>query len=245
MPDDGLAPPPLSLLDGAALFLDFDGTLVEFAETPGSIRVPGELAPLLSRLGSRLGGRLAIVSGRSIGDLERHLDCSGLAVSGSHGLELRLPDGSSLPVVAPAGLDSARGEIGRLAAADPRLLVEHKPASVALHFRKAPERESELGAIVSELAARSRLVVQHGKMVAELRPRGADKGDALRSLMREPPFAGARPVFVGDDLTDENAFRAASALGGAGILVGAPRATAALYGLAGVAEVAIWLRAAA
>jgi trehalose 6-phosphate phosphatase len=82
-------------------------------------------------------------------------------------------------------------------------------------------------------------------MVAELRPPGADKGDALSALMREPPFAGARPVFVGDDLTDEHAFQAAAVLGGAGVLVGPPRETAARYGLAGVAEVAEWLRAAA
>lgn len=245
MPDPSFEAPPPSLLDGAALFLDFDGTLVELAETPGAIRVPGGLAPLLARLAERLGGRLAIVSGRSIADLESHLDCAGLAVSGSHGLELRLRGGAALPLARPPGLDEAQAEVARLAAADARLLVEEKPASVALHFRAAPERERELCDRAADIAGRTGLAVQLGKMVAELRPPGADKGDALKSLMREPDFAGARPLFVGDDFTDEHGFEAAAALGGAGILVGAERESAARYRLAGVAEVAEWLRAAA
>jgi trehalose 6-phosphate phosphatase len=242
---DDILPPPLSLLVGAALFLDFDGTLVELAEAPDAIRVPGELPGLLRRLAERLEGRLAIVSGRSIADLDRHVDCGGVAMSGSHGLELRLADGTLLPLARPAALDGARDEIARFAAADPRLLVEEKPASVALHYRRAPEREGEVAALARDLAARTGFTVQHGKMVAELRPRGADKGDALRALMREPAFAGARPLFMGDDLTDEHAFEAAAALGGAGVLVGPARQTAARYRLGGVAEVAQWLRAAA
>ena len=245
MPDPTLQAPTPSLLDGAALFLDFDGTLVELADAPGAIAVPADLSPLLGRLAARLDGRLALISGRSIADLERHLDCAGLAVSGSHGLELRLAGGAALPPTRPEGLDEARAALARLAAEDSRLLVEDKPASVALHFRAAPERERELCDAAAALAARTGLAVQRGKMVAELRPPGADKGDALKALMREPPFAGARPLFVGDDLTDEHGFEAAAAFGGAGILVGPPRDTAARYRLAGVAEVAQWLRAAA
>ncbi|HEX8192115.1 MAG TPA: trehalose-phosphatase [Allosphingosinicella sp.] len=242
---DHLPPPPLSLLTGAALFLDFDGTLVELAEAPDAIRVPGELPGMLQRLGERLEGRLAIVSGRSLADLDRHVRCRGVAMSGSHGLELRLADGTSLPLYRPLALDAARDEIARFAARGEGLLVEEKPASVALHFRRAPEREKEVASLMEELAAQAGLTVQHGKMVAELRPVGADKGDALRALMMEPAFAGARPLFMGDDLTDEHAFEAAAALGGAGVLVGPPRATAALYRLDGVAEVAAWLKAAA
>jgi trehalose 6-phosphate phosphatase len=237
--------PPLSLLDGGALFLDFDGTLVELADAPDAIRVPGDLAPLLGRLARRLGGRLAIVSGRALGDLDRHVACARAAFSGSHGLELRLGDGTLLPAARPPALDAARDEIARFAAGDGRLLVEEKPASIALHFRQAPDREEEALRLMEGLAACNGLSVQHGKMVAELRPAGADKGDALRALMREPPFAGARPVFVGDDLTDEHGFEAAARLGGAGVLVGPPRATAARYGLGSVVEVARWLRAAA
>jgi trehalose 6-phosphate phosphatase len=242
---DDIPPPPPSLLEGAALFLDFDGTLVELADAPDAIRVPGELPGLLQTLAERLEGRLAIVSGRALADLDGHLFCPGVAMSGSHGLELRLGDGTARPVERPPALDAARDEIRRFAAAAEGLLVEEKPASVALHFRRAPEREGEVAAFAARLAGRSGLVVQHGKMVAELRPFGADKGDALKALMREPAFAGARPLFMGDDLTDEHAFEAAAELGGAGVLVGPRRETAARYRLGGVAEVARWLKAAA
>jgi trehalose 6-phosphate phosphatase len=242
---DDIPPPPLTFLEGAALFLDFDGTLVELAEAPDAIQVPDELPGLLQRLAARLGGRLALVSGRALADLDGHVRCPGVAMSGSHGLELRLADGSVRPLARPDALDAARDEIARFAAGRQGLLVEEKPASVALHYRLAPEREAEVTALVVDLAARSGLIVQHGKMVAELRPPGADKGDALEALMREPGFAGARPFFMGDDLTDEHAFEAAAALGGAGVLVGPPRETAARYRLAGVAEVGAWLGAAA
>ena len=242
---DAIPAPPLSLLDGAALVLDFDGTLVELADAPDAIEVPGELPRLLRRLSGRLSGRLAIVSGRSIDDLDRHVRCPGVVFSGSHGLELRLADGTAVPAARPEGLDAARSELMRFAEAHKGLLVEEKPASLALHFRQAPGLQDEAAALVERLAAASGLVVQHGKMVAELRPAGADKGDALKALMREPPFAGARPLFMGDDLTDEHAFGAAAELGGAGVLVGPPRPTAARYRLDGVKEVAAWLRAAA
>jgi trehalose 6-phosphate phosphatase len=236
-----LRPPPPDLLTGAALFLDFDGTLVELADSPGAIQVPAGLRPLLERLAVRLGGRLAVVSGRAIGDLDRHLGRCAIAVSGSHGLELRYADGEDVPVAAPAALQPARAELAAFAAADPRLLLEDKPASVALHFRRAPERAEEAEALAAELATRTGLTLQPGKMVVELRPHGADKGDALRRLMREPPFAGARPLFVGDDLTDEHAFEAAAQLGGAGILVGPARGTAATWRLDDVAAVGAWL----
>jgi trehalose 6-phosphate phosphatase len=238
------APPPLSLA-GTALFLDFDGTLVELAEAPDLIEIPDTLPDLLARLAERLDGRLAIVSGRAMADLEGHLGASALTVSGSHGLELRLPGGRSLADHAPEALDDVRREVARFAAGAPGLLVEDKPAGIAVHFRQAPEREPEVGAFLAEIAERSGLHLQHGKMVIELRPHGADKGDAVRRIMAEPVFAGARPLFVGDDLTDEDAFAAAAGLGGAGILVGAPRETAARWWLPDVAAVARWLEEAA
>jgi trehalose 6-phosphate phosphatase len=234
-------PPPLSRLSPAALFLDFDGTLVELAEAPDAIAVPSGLRPLLDRLAERLDGRLAIVSGRALDDLQSHLGSSAAVLSGSHGAELRYADGRSVAVTAPPGLDAAREAVRRFAGDSVGLLVEDKPAGVALHFRSAPEREREVGDFLGDLAGRTGLAVQHGKMVAELKPVGADKGAALRRLMAEPPFAGARPVFVGDDLTDEHAFEAAAALGGEGVLVGPARASAARWRLKGVAEVAAWL----
>lgn len=238
------APPPFSPA-GTALFLDFDGTLVELAEAPDMIEVPASLHHLLARLAERLEGRLAIVSGRSLADLERHLGPLDLAVSGSHGLELRLPGGRPSIGAAPEGLAQAQREIEGFAAATPGLLVEEKPAGIAVHYRRAPEEERRVAAFLSDLAGRTGLLVQRGKMVVELRAHGTDKGDALRRIMAEPVFAGARPLFVGDDLTDEHAFAAAAALGGAGVLVGAPRPTAARWRLADVAAVARWLDAVA
>lgn len=237
--------PPVSLLEGAALFLDFDGTLVELAETPGAIRVPPGLLPLLQRLDRRLMGRLAIISGRAIDDLERHLDCAGFAVSGSHGLELRLRGGGTLPLAAPVGLMEAKEEVGRFAAARSGLYVEDKPFGIAVHYRGARQDGEAVHAFMAEVAHKWGLALQQGKMVAELRPHGSHKGDALTAFMREPEFAGVRPVFVGDDATDEHAFEAAAMLGGAGILVGAPRPTAALWRLDDVAAVAAWLDEAA
>jgi trehalose 6-phosphate phosphatase len=238
-------PPPLLRLAPAALFLDFDGTLVELADAPGAIAVPRRLRPLLDRLAEKLEGRLAIVSGRAIADLDSHLEGCAAVLSGSHGAELLYPDGRRIPVAAPPGLGAAREAVHRFAAGSAGLLVEEKPAGVALHYRLAPEREAAVAAFIEDLAGRSGLALQRGKMVAELRPAAADKGAALRRLMAEPPFAGTRPVFVGDDLTDEHGFDAAAALGGAGVLVGPPRATAARYRLDCVAAVARWLDAAA
>lgn len=237
-----LSPPPAELLDGAALFLDFDGTLVELADTPDAIDVPAGLVPMLERLRRRLDGRIAIVSGRSLADLERHLPLHGIAFSGSHGLELRLADGTRLPLSVPIGLDGVRAEAARFAASADGLIVEDKPAGIALHYRQAPHEAERAIALMTELARRHGFAVQRGKMVVELRADGATKGDALQAFMTEPEFHDARPVFVGDDLTDEHAFAAAEDLGGAGVLVGPARRTAARYRLESVAAVAAWLR---
>ncbi len=236
-----LPSPPVSLLDGAALFLDFDGTLVELAETPDSIRVSPRLRSLLDRLRHRLEGRLAIVSGRSLADLDRHLPSSGIAFSGSHGLELKLADGTALPLSVPIGLDDVHERVRRFAAETDGLIAEEKPAGIALHYRRAPDAGARVAQFMEELARKRGFSVQHGAMVSELRPDGADKGDALRAFMTEPEFADARPLFVGDDLTDEHGFAAAAELGGAGILVGPARKTAARYRLPSVAAVADWL----
>ncbi len=240
-----LSPPPPSLLEKAALFLDFDGTLVELAETPDSIRVSPALGPLLDRLRRRLDGRLAIVSGRSLADLERHLPSSGIAFSGSHGLELRLADGTALPLSVPIGLDDVHDRVRRFAAGADGLIAEEKPAGIALHFRRAPAEAARVADFMEGLARERGFSVQHGAMVAELRAAGATKGDALMAFMTEPEFADARPLFVGDDLTDEHGFAAAAELGGAGILVGPSRDTAARFRLDSVAAVADWLGAAA
>ena len=240
-----LLPPPPALIDNAALFLDFDGTLVELADTPDAIDVPAGLTPLLERLRHRLEGRLAIVSGRSLTDLERHLPLHGIAFSGSHGLELQLADGTRLPLSVPIGLEDVRARVEAFAAATPGLLVEEKPAGIALHYRLAPAEGPRADAFIAALAKERGLEVQRGQMVAELRPGGATKGDALLAFMTEPEFAGARPLFMGDDLTDEHGFAAAATLGGTGILVGPVRESAARYRLDSVTAARHWLREAA
>ncbi len=240
-----LAAPPADLLDeNAALFLDFDGTLVELAETPDGITVAETLPALLRALSERLGGRLAIVSGRAIGNLQSHVDCAGIAVSGSHGVELRWADGSAVPMPA-VDLTHVRAAVERFAGDVPGLVVEEKPAGIAIHYRQAPEEAEHVERFMSDLAKQAGMTLQHGKLVAELRPTGADKGVAVRAFMAEAPFRGARPIFIGDDVTDEHGFEAVAALGGAGILVGPQRDTAALYQLEDVAHVAAWLEGAA
>ena len=242
-----LQPPPPSLLHGASLFLDFDGTLVELAERPDAIQVPPTLPDLLVRLADRLDGRLAIVSGRALADLDRHLPCAAsLYACGSHGAEFRLPNQAlSFSGDASAGLATLREAANAFGKERPGVLVEHKPAGLALHFRQAPAAGAEAARFAETWAQRSGLALQHGKCVVELRPAGLDKGTAVRRIMREPPFADARPVFVGDDLTDEHAFDAADSLGGAGVLVGAVRTTAARWRLPDVSAVAAWLQRAA
>ncbi|MEA2484661.1 MAG: trehalose 6-phosphate phosphatase [Thermoleophilaceae bacterium] len=231
-------PPPLRLVEHPALFLDFDGTLVALAARPAEIIVAPQLPDLLDQLSLRLEGRLAIVTGRALADLDSHLRLPHIAASGSHGLERR-----GAATEPPPGLGDAHAAFARAAAAARGLIVETKPASVALHYRLAPEREAEVCALAESLAGRTGLQVQHGKLVVELRAPGADKGDAVTAMMAEPPFAGARPVFVGDDLTDEAGFRAAAAMGGFGVLVGDARDSAAAYRLPDVGAVHAWLAA--
>jgi trehalose 6-phosphate phosphatase len=227
------------------LLLDFDGTLVELAETPDAIEVAGQLPDLLRRLAERLEGRLAIVSGRSLGDLDRHLERVACFAVGSHGLEVRLADGTAVPAPASSLPSLLRSEAASFAQVRPGLLVEEKPGGLALHYRRAEQHGSATEAWAETAATRHGLRVQRGKMVVELLPRGVDKGEAVHRLMREPAFAGARPLFVGDDLTDEDGFEAAARHGGAGVLVGTPRTTAARWRLPDVASVHAWLEAAA
>ncbi|WP_454884599.1 trehalose-phosphatase [Sphingomonas oryzagri] len=237
------APDPGS--EGVSLFLDFDGTLVDIAERHDAVVVEPRLGRLIAALADRLKGRVALVSGRSAADILSHLGIEGVqppfAVAGSHGLELCWSDGRTESPARPDGLDEALEALNELARAHPGVLVEEKPYGAALHYRQAPDAGPACDALAERIAASTGFTLQHGKMVVELRAHGADKGDAVRRFMAEPPMAGTRPVFIGDDLTDEAGFRAAEQLGGWGILVGGPRETAARYRLRGVKDVHEWL----
>ncbi|ANI78875.1 MULTISPECIES: trehalose-phosphatase [Sphingobium] len=235
-----LPPPPASLLTGASLFLDFDGTLAPIADTPDGVVVDTDLLTLLGELRDALGGRLAIVSGRSIATL-RDLGFANFLLAGTHGLEFAHPgEGVEAPPRRPA-VDDAEAAFHAFADGKPGLLVERKSISVGLHFRGAPQWGAQAGELASDLADKLGLALQPGKMLFELRPGGADKGSAVHVLMARAPMAGGRPVFIGDDVTDEEGFAAAAALGGAGILVGPPRATLAAFSLEQVAAVRHYL----
>lgn len=239
-----LGEPPIGLLRGGSLFLDFDGTLVDLAPTPDAIQVSSALRELLARLHYCLNGRVALLSGRSIDDLLGHLHPVTLAMAGSHGLERTHLDNEIIASPAPAGLSEAVHVLRALQDRYSGVLVEEKPFGVALHFRLAPEAEEACRFAATEVANQTGMVVQPGKMVFELKPSSGTKGGALRAFMAEPPFATTRPVFLGDDLTDEHGFEAAKDLGGAGVLVGAERETAAIYRLSGIRAARDWLSAA-
>lgn len=236
-----LAPPPAGLLDGASLFLDFDGTLVELEDRPDLVHADAPLIALVRALSDLLDERLAIVTGRASGHIAELFGDVALTIGGSHGVEFRWPDGRTAQPELPATLDAVLAEMHAFAAERNDVIVESKPFGAGLHYRMAPRHEADARALAERLASEHSMHLQPGKMMIELRAAAGDKGSAIRRLMQSEPFADTRPVFLGDDVTDEDGFRAVAALGGAGILVGDPRATAARYRLPGVAAVREWL----
>ena len=236
-------PAPPVVLQRPALFLDMDGVLAPLAETPGAVVPDARRTALLRRLAGRLEGRVAIISGRTLAEIDRITDGASAAASGVHGLERRRADGSLDQVAAAPAVRDAVAAFGRFARDRPGTIVEDKVVSAGLHFRGAPDAAAEAGALAHSLVGETGLALQAGNLVVELKTPGTDKGTALKAFMGEPPFEGAVPVMLGDDLTDEDGFRAAVELGGFGVLVGAPRHTSARFGLPDVEAVLAWLDA--
>lgn len=237
------APPSLeSLLAGKphAIFVDFDGTLVDLAPTPGSIAVPDGLGPKLCNLKERLEGRLAIVTGRALDDLERHLGPCPLARAGSHGASRIAADGARLgdpPRELPVAVVDAMQDY----AGNNCLLYEAKAHGAALHFRDDPVKEDAAEIFARQLARQHDLAVKQGKCVIELVQHGATKAGAVDAFMQIYPFAGAVPIFIGDDVTDEDGFAAAHEHGGFGIAVGNRASQCARHHLGTVGDVHRWL----
>lgn len=213
---------PLADADGTALFLDFDGTLVDFADHPDAVALDPPIREALARLARRLSGAVAIITGRDIADIDRYLTPLHLPVAGVHGLIRR--DGNGTLHQGAADLAAAEALYNRLtdwAAAEAGLVVEHKPGAVALHYRQRPELEQVCTArMEAEAGGLHAFRLMRGKCVLELKTGGRDKGMAVADFMAEPPFAGRLPVFAGDDVTDEDAFAQVNAQGGVSIKIG-------------------------
>jgi trehalose 6-phosphate phosphatase len=214
-----LPPPSLEW----CVFLDVDGTLIELTDSPLVAFADQELKVLLGTVAERLGGAVALVSGRSIQYLDALFNPLRLPAAGLHGVARRSASG----VMHGASfinteLDRVRPAMRALVAAHPGTSVEDKGQTIAVHFRKAPQHESgvreSLAAIIKPMNNDYR--VQEGNMVFEFMPRGFSKGAAIKMFMQEPPFSGRRPVFVGDDLTDQGGFQSVEEQGGISIAVG-------------------------
>lgn len=243
-PDASASMPPLPAADRVALFVDFDGTLVEFAPTPDSVVVDNGLRILLRRLSNATHGALAVISGRPLASIDALLQLPQLAVIGQHGAEFRHADGhSDRPPLASSALDQVRIGLRELAHARPDVRVEDKGLALAFHYREVPTAEPqarELAAAALRLAGTG-FELLHGNCVVELKSVRVDKGRALAAMMLEAPFAGRAPWMIGDDHTDEPAFATAQALGGMGIIVGPTRPSVAHGSLADVASARDWL----
>lgn len=234
--------PLLPPFDRLALFADLDGTLAPIEATPEAVGPDAGRRRLIDELTAALRGRFAVVSGRSVADIDRVLEGRVLPVAGVHGLERRDAAGHIATSRVGPAMARALGSLRAFAGTRSGLIVEEKVGlAVALHYRGSPAEGGACRTVVRGLARDLGLEVQEGDMVVELREQGLDKGGALRAFMAEPPFAGHIPVFIGDDLTDERGFEAAAALGGFGVIVGPRRPTVAEYAIADVPAALRWL----
>jgi trehalose 6-phosphate phosphatase len=228
-----------------ALFLDVDGTLLEIAATPDLVRVPASLRNTLQLTYEREQGAFALLSGRSLAELDRLFAPHRFPASGKHGLEVRLPSGNVVrPEVDHAVLDRARHWLKLLQQEHRGLLLEDKGAALAMHFRLAPRAQLEVERVMTELAGElgDEFVLRPGKCVLALMPRDFNERSAIELFMQQREFAGRTPVFVGDDPTDEVGFEAVNEMGGHSIRVGNLAETAARYRFSSVSTVVAWLR---
>jgi trehalose 6-phosphate phosphatase len=208
-------------IERAALLLDLDGTLLDIAPTPDAVVVPAELPGVLYELREMFGDAVAVVTGRPVETIDRLLGDAVFAVAGEHGGAVRHAPGAALErAVLPAPPASVIEGAKRLVAGHPGALYEPKARGFALHYRAVPEAGQALREGVAALiASEATFELLQGHMIWEVRPRGVHKGTAVAVLMGRAPFAGRLPVFLGDDVTDEDGIDAAAAMGGAGLWV--------------------------
>jgi trehalose 6-phosphate phosphatase len=205
------------------LFLDVDGTLIELTDSPLDTFADAELKTLLSHVAERLGGAVALVSGRSIRYLDALFAPLRLPAAGLHGVERRKASGAMHGAsFVDTQLTEARKAVHALVEAHPGTSLEDKGRTIAVHFRMAPQMEESVRRSLIDIAKPlgSNYHIQEGSMVLEIKPRGFTKATAIKAFMKEPPFSGRKPVFVGDDLTDQDGFRMVEDQGGISIAVG-------------------------
>lgn len=205
-----------------ALFLDIDGTLLDLAETPDGIVVPPDLAGNLDALSRKLGGALALVTGRGVALVDDLFSPLRFPVAGLHGAERRDAAGEVRRVSPSPAFEAMKQAIMLEASAWPGVIIEDKGAAVAGHYRQAPERQASVDELMQRHlhAVAPDWTLQRGKMVVEIRPASADKGAAVEAFLSEAPFAGRKPITIGDDVTDEAMFAVANRLGGLSLRVG-------------------------
>lgn len=233
------------MLDAAcALFLDVDGTLLDFAATPDGVELPPYLLDTLAGLAERLDGALALVSGRPLAQLDQLFAPLVLPAAGLHGQERRNARERFDGVVDSAAIAHIKREAARLGRRHQGVIVEDKGANLALHWRAAPHAAPTLRHFAENALARlPGYRLQPGDHVLEFMPIGVDKGTAVSAFLREHPFRDRTPVFIGDDHTDEHGMAAANRHGGWSVLVGAREPSIASHHLANPASVHAWLQA--
>jgi trehalose 6-phosphate phosphatase len=239
----GLAPGTVDF--GAdALFLDFDGTLAEIAPAPDLVHFFPETRQIIDALSKSFSGAVAIVTGRNISEIDGHMAPLKLPIAGLYGLVHRTAAGDivDFPVVGKA-LARASAELKTMVEQHPGLLLELKGQTIALHYRSRPDLGAACYQAVSNaVRGRPGLKMIEGKMVVEITPSGADKGRAVQDFLGEQPFKGRRPIYAGDDVSDEDAFAVVNAIGGVAIKIG-PGPTAARFRANDIGELLAWLTA--
>jgi trehalose 6-phosphate phosphatase len=234
------APPPVR--EDWALFLDIDGCLLDFADRPEHVVVPAGLHDDIRRLQRALGGALALVSGRSLTQIDALFPGMQLEAAGLHGLELRSGSADGDPGESLEDLERLRAAAARVVREHPGAWIEDKGVALAFHWRSAPGAQRELEALAAgAIAGMPGYRLQHGNCVLELRPDGHHKGSAVELMMGRAPFAGRMPVYAGDDFTDEDGFMTINTLGGLSVIVGDRRPTTARHAIVDTAALRAWL----
>lgn len=207
-----------------ALFLDIDGTLLDLAETPDAVVVPPSLPANLDALSRKVGGALALVTGRGLDYVDRLFSPFFFPIAGLHGAERRDSDGLVHKAAETAEFKQLKADLVADTDNWPGVVIEDKGAAVAAHYRLAPDRKLQLELLIERALIRAgpNWTIQHGKMVIEIRPARADKGDAVAAFLAQPAFAGRRAIAIGDDVTDEAMFETVNRLGGYSIRIGPP-----------------------